>query len=486
MRQSDGTKIEGASPENSKQLAIRMTALRAEVAPFLRSLPDKLDVRKTTSLSGGNWLSRFEVAPNARTKDVPCPAWEAVEVNVSKWKQTTVPEWRYTKQAIKNPASCILWYRKEFKAARPAKGKRTFLVFESVDWKAEVWLNGQKLGTHSVYFEPFKFDVTDVLSKSGKNTLAVRVIDGPLYGEPVAFWGPFPVVEAKEQRYVRDRSKSLAAFKSGDSHIGGGYGISGDVVLETTGSSVISEVKVRGYTAREEAVVQVFSDIAGAAPATVKIDLLPENFKGKSYSKSVPFKSGKKLTQQKLAVKMPEARRWSPDAPWLYRCRVSLLDIAGSVIDSYDALFGYRTIEMVSPSNPKKGLQEGMLLLDGEPLFLRGSSTQGLNALSFWGENKTLNNVLLLLKAANFNAIRSCQHVQPPKVRELLDRYGIMSQQDVGSRYPTRRQSSIILPELLKASKAIARVCYNNPGVVFVSFANETEFNPKARIPSDS
>jgi len=57
-----------------------------------------------------------------------------------------------------------------------------------------------------------------------------------------------------------------------------------------------------------------------------------------------------------------------------------------------------------------------------------------------------------------------------------------MSQQDVGSRYPTRHNSAQILPELLKASKAITRVCYNNPGVVFVSFANETEFNPKKMI----
>jgi len=470
------------APENTKQLATRVTALRAEMAPFLQSLPAKLDVRKRTSLSGDDWVKRFEVAPKTKTTGIPRPAWEKLGLNVSKWKQTEVPEWSYMKQATKDPVSCILWYRKDFKASRPAEGKRTFLVLEGVDWKAEVWLNGKKLGTHSVYFEPFKFDVTDVLSKSGKNTLAVRVLDGPLYGEPQAFWGPFPMMAAKEQRYVRDRSKSLIGFQSGDLHIGGGYGIFGDVVLETTGTSAISEVQVRGYPAKGEAVVQVLSDVAGTPPATVKIDLLSENFKGKSYSKTIPFKPGKKLAKQTLTVKMPDARRWSPDSPWLYRCRVSLLDSAGSVIDSHDALFGHRTIEMVSPSNPKKGLQEGMLLLDGEPLFLRGSSTQGLNALSFWGENKTLHNVLLLLKAGNFNAIRSCQHVQPPKVRELLDRYGIMSQQDVGSRYPTRPNSAQILPELLKACKAITRVCYNNPGVVFVSFANETEFNPKKMI----
>ncbi len=482
--------IECATPENIDQLAIRMAALRAEVTPFLRSLPSKLDVRERSSLTGEDWLTRFEVAPNSRTEGVACPAWEAIGMDVSQWKQTTVPEWRYTKQATKNPTSCILWYRKDFKAARASEGKRVFLAFEGVDWKAEVWLNGQKLGAHSVYFEPFRFDVTDVLSKSGENTLAVRVIDGPLYDEPEAFWSLFPIPPAKEQRHVRDRAKSLVGLQKGDLHIGGGYGIFGEVYLETTGSSAISELLVRGYPAREEAVVQVFSDAAGTAPSMIKVDLLPENFKGKSYSQTVPFESGKKIARQILAVKMPDARRWSPETPWLYRCRVSLLDATGSVIDTHDALFGHRTLEMVSPTNPRKGLEEGSLLLDGEPLYLRGTCIQGLNILNFWGEDEKLQNVLLLLKAANFNAVRSCQHIQIPKVRELLDRFGIMSQQDVGSRYPTRRQSPKIRPELIKASKVVARVCYNNPGVAFLSFANETEFDPtdmaKAALQEDS
>ena len=476
------TSAKAAAPENIQQLPSRLTEVRQAIAPFLRSLPPKLDIRQEILLSGDDWVKRFEVAPNTRTDGVTQPAWEQIDLNLSKWTKTEVPEWSYTKQQIKNPASCILWYRKQFNATQPAKGKRTFLVFKAVDWRAEIWLNGQKLGGHSVYFEPFKFDITDVLSKSGKNTLAVRILDGPLYGEPQAFWGPFPIVQAKEQRYVRDRSKSVKDFKPGDTHIGGGYGIFGDVILETTGSSAINEIQVRGYTANDEAVVQVYSDVKGTAPVSMQIDLLPENFKGKVFTKTVKFDASQKASAQKVKLNIPKARRWSPDSPWLYRCRVSLLDKSGSVIDSHDALFGHRTIEMVSLSNPKKGFQEGMLLLDGEPLFLRGSSTQGLNALSFWKEDETLNNVLLLLKAGNFNSIRSCQHVQPPKVRELLDRYGIMSQQDVGSRYPTRRQSPQILPELLKASKAIARVCYNNPGVVFISFANETEFNPKAMI----
>jgi hypothetical protein len=140
---------------------------------------------------------------------------------------------------------------------------------------------------------------------------------------------------------------------------------------------------------------------------------------------------------------------------------------------------------MVSAANPKEGLEEGTLLLDGEPLFLRGTCIQGLNVLNFWGENEELHKVLLLLKAANFNAIRSCQHFQLPEVRELLDRYGIMSQQDVGSRYPTRRESPAkVRAGLVKASEVAARVCYNNPGVALLSLTNESEYDPSEMVES--
>ena len=187
----DGDRIKSTAPENIEQLKIRMAALRAEMAPFLRSFPTKLDVRERKSLSGDDWVKRFEVAPKSKTEGIPRPAWENIALDVSAWKQTEVPEWSYMLHYAKTPISCILWYRKTFEAAQISDGKRVFLVFEGVDWEAEVWLNGHKLGGHKVYFEPFKFDVTDVLSKSGENTLAVRVIDGPVYGEPAANWAPF-------------------------------------------------------------------------------------------------------------------------------------------------------------------------------------------------------------------------------------------------------------------------------------------------------
>ena len=48
--------------------------------------------------------------------------------------------------------------------------------FGAVDWKADVWVNDVKVGSHTGGYVPFSFDITQAL-KAGENTLTVRVWD---------------------------------------------------------------------------------------------------------------------------------------------------------------------------------------------------------------------------------------------------------------------------------------------------------------------
>ncbi|HMD86026.1 MAG TPA: discoidin domain-containing protein [Terriglobia bacterium] len=67
------------------------------------------------------------------------------------------------------------WYRNEFTAPALAEGQRAWLNFEGINWKAEVFLNGEKLGRIEGGFMRGRFDVTGRLVAGGKNALAVRV-----------------------------------------------------------------------------------------------------------------------------------------------------------------------------------------------------------------------------------------------------------------------------------------------------------------------
>ena len=461
------------APRGERELQACLKQLRGKYAPFLRSLPPALAVRTRTVISGP-WRSRYELE---LAKDGPRPEppqWQSKELDEADWQATSVPEWRYRAEKKRWPASCALWYRTQFEAAPAGPGKRVFLVFEGVDWEAEVWLNGRKLGTHCVYYEPFRFDVTGILEEH--NTLAVRVTDGPRFGEPAAYWSLFPVPPAKDQRYVRDKSQSLAGLTNGDLHIGSGYGIHREVYLETTGNASISEIFVRADLAQEQGLVKIETEGTTARSLALRVQALPENFDGPSFEVTAACQVPRGKSVLSAAVAMPAARRWTPESPCLYRCRVTLSEGSG-IVDGHDVLFGYRSFDMVSEEHPRPGLLPGTLLLNEEPIYLRGTNIQGLNALWYWGEQEKLVDVLLLLKAGHFNAVRSCQHVQYPEVREFQDRLGIMSQQDQGSRYPKLGKQT--WPHLVRAATALARVTYNNPGVVLLSYANETAFDPK-------
>ena len=76
------------------------------------------------------------------------------------------------------------WYRNEFKAPKTPGGRRITLTFQGINYAAEVWLNGQSLGTIKGAFIRGVFDVTDVLKAGQVNVLAVRVSPPPHPGIP--------------------------------------------------------------------------------------------------------------------------------------------------------------------------------------------------------------------------------------------------------------------------------------------------------------
>ena len=67
------------------------------------------------------------------------------------------------------------WYRNELEAPSLAPGQRAFLELDGVNWKAEVYLNGDELGRLEGAFTRGRFDVTEHLRPGAVNALAVRV-----------------------------------------------------------------------------------------------------------------------------------------------------------------------------------------------------------------------------------------------------------------------------------------------------------------------
>ncbi|MEI6916359.1 MAG: sugar-binding domain-containing protein, partial [Armatimonadota bacterium] len=68
-------------------------------------------------------------------------------------------------------------YRKRFNAPHEALGQSAWLVFDGLDLYAQVYLNGEKIGSHENSFTPLRINVTGKL-KEGENLIAVRIESG--------------------------------------------------------------------------------------------------------------------------------------------------------------------------------------------------------------------------------------------------------------------------------------------------------------------
>ncbi len=73
------------------------------------------------------------------------------------------------------------WYRVEFATPAATHGRHLTLTFDGVNYAAEVWLNGKRLGSFTGAFLRGKFDVTSLVT-GGTNALAVRVSPPPHVG----------------------------------------------------------------------------------------------------------------------------------------------------------------------------------------------------------------------------------------------------------------------------------------------------------------
>ena len=138
-------------------------------------------------LAGGRWrLQRSNLVGAAGE------ALSAVNFNDSEWVVATVPGTVLSSylnvEAIPDPnfgqnQLCIsdsyfysdFWYRTEFQAPPLASGQIAWLNFDGINWKADVFLNGARIGRIEGGFMRARFDVTRELLAGKANALAVRV-----------------------------------------------------------------------------------------------------------------------------------------------------------------------------------------------------------------------------------------------------------------------------------------------------------------------
>ncbi len=96
-----------------------------------------------------------------------------------------------------NDFSVSWWYRTEFFLSRLPWQRTALLELDGVNYRANIWLNGQKVADSTEIYGPFRrfeIDISNMAKFGDKNVLAIEVIP-PAKGEPtIGFvdWNPSP------------------------------------------------------------------------------------------------------------------------------------------------------------------------------------------------------------------------------------------------------------------------------------------------------
>lgn len=145
-------------------------------------------------LTGGNWRIQRESLVEGTGEKISKPGysdrdWIIATVPgtalVSYWNAGALPNPNYGDNQLYISESFFnsnFWYRDEFVAPAEKPGRQIWLNFDGIDWKAEVYLNGRKLGNIEGAFIRGRFNVTGILLPGRTNVLAVRIISNATPG----------------------------------------------------------------------------------------------------------------------------------------------------------------------------------------------------------------------------------------------------------------------------------------------------------------
>ncbi len=244
------------------------------------------------------------------------------------------------------------WYRIEFEAPRKIE-RRSALTFNGINYAAEVWLNGKRLGDVKGAFIRGQFDVTEALRVDGRNALAVRISPPPHPGIPQEQslkGGPGEnggAMELDGPTFVATEGWDwIPAIRDRNS------GIWQDVTLTSTGQLRLGDAQVITKlplpdTRSADVTIEVPVSNTSDQPAEAT---LRASFEGVVLEKSVHLAPGEtKFTLSPTEFKqlhLLSPRLWWPNGygkPDLYHLELAV-ETSGAESDHRDVTFGVREI----------------------------------------------------------------------------------------------------------------------------------------------
>jgi beta-glucuronidase len=314
------------------------------------------------------------------------------------WAPLTVPNaWNVGDYSVASMTGTVAWYRKDFRLP-DARARLDWLVrFESVNYRARVWLNGVAIGRHTGAYLPFDLRLPrSALKRNATNRLVIRV----------------------DNRRLRTDFPPSGLTGSGDP--AGGWwnygGILREVYLQRVDGVDITSVVVRPELPCATCTASVLTRVVvrnyGDSTTSVRIR---GSFGGRSINLGTKRVSAHDFKSFQARIRVPRPRLWSPASPYLYPVRLAVRD-GGRRVVGYRLDSGIRSI----------AIADGHLMLNGRPVSLRGVGIHEDDPVKgFAIDSARRAQIIAQAKELGATVIRA-HYPLHPEMHELADRLGLL------------------------------------------------------------
>lgn len=395
-------------------------------------------------LLGGAWLLRLDPRNQGTRQRFQR------QTQTAGWSPVRIPNaWNAHDFTPASMAGSIAWYRRDFRLPAGAGGSDWVVRFESVSYRAKVWLNGRPIGSHTGAYLPWELRLAG-LRRGGVNRLVVRVDNrrGP---------GDFP-----PSRFTRLGTPTGGWWNDG--------GILREVYLRRIDRVDLTAVQVRPELpcTRCAATVAYRATLRNASSSTQRVRV-SARFGARAAAlgtATIPPGGFRTLTRR---VSIGHPRLWSPASPYLYRARVEVR-AGGRTVAGWSLHSGVRSIKVVG----------GHLYVNGQPTHFRGVGIhEDSPDLGSALDNAHRDRMIGQTRQLGATVIRA-HYPLHPELLEQADRQGIL----VWSEIPVYgiRDEFLRLPRVQRQALAQLETeitaDQNHPSVMLWSIANELSPKP--------
>ena len=396
-------------------------------------------------LLGGGWLFRLDDGQGTAQRFQRQTGTEG-------WAKTSVPNaWNAGDNSAASMTGTVGWYRKDFRLPDRRSRMDWLVRFESVNYRAQVWLNGRPIGRNTGAYLPWDLRLPRrVLERQGTNRLVVRVDNRRLKtdfppsgltgsGDPAGGWWNYGGLlrEVYLQRVDRVDVTSVV--------------VRPELPCATCTASVLARVVIRNY---------------GDSATSVRV---AGSFGGRALNLGTRRVGARAFKSFQTRIRVPRPRLWSPADPYLYSARFTVRAGNRRVL-GYRLKSGIRSIAVAG----------GKLTLNGRAVNLRGVGLHEDDPQrGFAIDSARRAQIAAQVKELGATVIRS-HYPLHPELQELADRLGLLIWSEIPvysikTQYLKRETVRKLAARELE-SNILAN--QNHPSVMLWSIGNELSSRP--------